>query len=420
MKKYLLFLLFFSIAVKRVYPQARLVINNGGLVNITNAAFVVIDNPNPNAITRNTSGHIISEGEFNRLKWNIGTNTGTYTVPFGIGTAEYLPVSLTTSAAAGAGGSLTFAMYGGNWVNSSYLPTGITNFVNNNGSDNSAFVIDRFWRVEPQGYTTKPALSNLVFTYRDIEHSVANNFISEPNLIAQRYNTGTNAWDDYFPGTTINTTSNTATIASLPSTQLFTWWTLVDNNSVLPIELSIFNAKCDGKAVNIYWQTASENNNHHFEIERSDDGINFTSIAIVNTQNGNSNVTQHYFAKDENPLNVRSYYRLKQVDNDGKISYSSIVTLSCTATTGNSASPVVSVFPNPATDILTVDIKGMPGKKSILIYNALGQEMTDKLIIEENENTQQAINITAFAKATYIIRIDAGSELYQVIKFVKK
>lgn len=249
---------------------------------------------------------------------------------------------------------------------------------------------------------------------------MASNIITESNLTAQRYNTGTNEWDDYFPGTAINIGANTATIAALPSAELYTWWTLVDNSSVLPIELTMFNAKCEGKSVSIYWQTASENNNHHFEIERSGDGINFSSVAIVNTQNGNTNATQNYFAIDENPLSVRSYYRLKQVDNDGKFSYSSIVTLSCTASNGNTVSPVISVFPNPATDILTVDIKGIPGKKSILIYNVLGQEMTDKMVIEGNENIQQTINISAFAKATYMIRIDASDELFQVLKFVKK
>ena len=167
------------------FAQARLVLNNGGIVNITNSAFVVIDNPNSNAITRNTSGHIISEGEFNRVKWNIGTTAGSYVVPFGIGAAEYLPVSFTTASAVGATGNLTFAMYPvGSWLNTSNLPTGVTNFVNNYGANNSAFAVDRFWRIEPTNYTTKPALTNLLFTYRDIEHSVASNAITESNLIA--------------------------------------------------------------------------------------------------------------------------------------------------------------------------------------------------------------------------------------------
>lgn len=84
----------------------------------------------------------------------------------------------------------------------------------------------------------------------------------------------------------------------------------------MPIELTTFNAECDGKVVNIFCQTASELNHHHVEIECCDDGINFTPIAIINY----------------------------------------------TANNGNAASPVVSVFPSPATDLVTVEINGMPDK----------------------------------------------------------
>lgn len=422
MKKVFQLILIFSIAYN-AYSQARLILNNGGIVNITNAAFVVIDNPATNAITRNTSGHIISEGEFNRVKWNISTTAGTYVVPFGIGTSEYLPVSLTTSSAAGATGSLTFAMYGGNWLNSSYLPTGVMNFINNYGTDNSAFVIDRFWRIQPQNYTTKPALTNLQFTYRDPEWSVASNAITESNLIAQRYNEVSNvppnSWDDYFPATTINTATNIATVATLPSSELYTWWTLVDVRYVLPIELTAFNAVCNGNEVKITWQTASESNNSYFEIERSADAINFTPVTRVNSQNSNSNTTLNYNAIDANPINGKSYYRLKQVDIDGAFTYSSIVVLNCTSNQ-NVIPATVNIFPNPTTDNLTININGLEGKKSFVIYDVLGQEMTNKTITSTSANLQETIDVSSYANATYILRIDVDGKLYQIIKFVKK
>ncbi len=416
MRVYLLFLFLFS-AISSGFSQARLILNNGGIVNITNNAFVVIDNPNPTAISRNTSGHIISEGEFNRVKWNIGTTAGTYVVPFGIGTSEYLPVALTTSGAVGASGSLTFATYGGNWINTGYLPTGITNFVNNLGLNNSAYVIDRFWRIEPNAYTTKPGLANLIFTYRDIEHSVANNAISESSLTAQRYNTGTNEWDDFLPLTSVNTLANTATVASLPANQLYAWWTLVQNTSILPVELISFNAKCNGNNVEIYWTTASESNNDYFEIERSMDGLNFSLMTRVSTVNGNSSQPQQYSSIDENPLSGKSYYRLKQTDKDGKFTYSSLVIVTC-KDAGNTT-PVVSLFPSPAIDVLTVDIKGMPGKKSLLVYDLLGQVVLNKVLLDESNDTRQYLDIGALSNATYIIRIDAADELKQIMKFVK-
>lgn len=417
MIKYLHTSLIFLLSIS-CFSQGRLILNNGGIVNISNNAFVVIDNPASNAITRNTSGHIISEGEFNRVKWNIGTTVGTYTVPFGIGAAEYLPVAFTTlPGSAGVAGSLTFAMYPvGSWLNTSNLPTGVTNFLNNYGLNNSAFAIDRFWRIEPANYTTKPALSNLQFTYRDPEWSVASNAILESNLIAQRYNTGTNEWDDYMPGTITNTINNTSTVAALPSAELFTWWTLVDNAFILPVELTAFNASCDENKVLISWQTASESNNDYFEIERSEDGINFIPIDKVYSQNSNSTQPLNYTSEDRNPLKGKTYYRLKQVDKNKNFSFSSLVVTECKTT---STAPLVSIFPNPASSVLTIDIKGITGTKSVVIYDITGREMTGVIKLSESENALENIDVSVLAKATYILRLDVNNNLYQVIKFIK-
>lgn len=356
-----LLLVLFIILYANSFAQGRLVLNNGGIVRIDSSAFLVIDNPNPNAITRITSGHIISEGQFNRVKWNIGTTSGSYVIPFGIGTSEYLPVSLTTSGAVGATGSLTFSMYPvGSWLNSSALPVGVTNFINNYGTDNSAFAVDRFWRIQPSGYTTKPALSNLIFTYRDPEWTVANNAILESNLIAQRYNNTTNEWDDYMPGTVTNTTLNTSTVATLPSAELYSWWTLVDNRYVLPIELTSFAAFCKEKYILLEWETASERNNDYFVIERSIDGIHFISVGTVQAV-GNSTTPQNYQFEDFQVNSGKVYYRLKQIDDDGQYSYSSVVLTDCKSS--SLSNPLISIYPNPATDILTIDIKGLKGKK---------------------------------------------------------
>ncbi len=418
MKKYLHLFIFVLISTCS-FAQARLILNNGGIVNITNSAFVVIDNPATNAITRNTSGHIISEGEFNRVKWNINTTAGTYVVPFGRGVAEYLPVTLTTSGGVspGSNGSLTFAMYPvGSWINTTNLPVGVTNFLNNNGTDNSAMVIDRFWRIEPTNYSTKPALTNLTFTYRDPEWSVANNTIIESNLIAQRYNSGTNEWDDFMPGTVTTPASDISTVATLPSAQLFTWWTLVDNRSPLPIELVNFNAKCDGNKVNITWQTNAEKNNNYFVVERSTDGANFQLVEKVFSQNSNSNNLLSYQSVDNNSLDGKVYYRLKQVDINGNFTYSSVVVVTCSSAV---IAPTVSIFPNPTTNNITVDIKGLKGKKTILIYDVIGQEMTKRQITNEDENIQETFDVSTFAKATYLLRIDVDNHLHQIIKFVK-
>src|SRR6185503_21308246 len=76
--------------------QTRLVLNNGGIVNINGGAYLVIDNPAADAIIVN-SGFIISEGENNSVKWNIGTTTGIYTIPWGY-SGTSIPLTFTKTA----------------------------------------------------------------------------------------------------------------------------------------------------------------------------------------------------------------------------------------------------------------------------------------------------------------------------------
>ncbi len=70
-------LILFCLSTPAAYSQARLVLN-GAQINITNAAVLVIDNAQPNALTR-VGGSIVSEGENNAIKWNMANTTGIYT-----------------------------------------------------------------------------------------------------------------------------------------------------------------------------------------------------------------------------------------------------------------------------------------------------------------------------------------------------
>jgi hypothetical protein len=206
--------------------QTRLVLN-GGLITLNQGVYLVVDNPASNAITRN-SGYIISEGENSRVWWNIGTTVGTYTVPWGYSTTDYIPLIFTKTAGTGSGRFL-FSTYHTGWQNSTQLPTGVANMNGSTGSDNSAFVADRFWQINAAGYTTKPTLSNLVFTYIDDEHTAANNTITESRLVAKRYNSALSSWTDNIPTSTVNATNNTVTVTAVDIANLQPWWVLGTN-----------------------------------------------------------------------------------------------------------------------------------------------------------------------------------------------
>jgi len=214
------FLLFGSFAATRA--QTRMILN-GGIVNITQGAYLVIDNAATNAITRN-SGHIISETANSNIRWNIGTSTGAYSIPWGYGTSDYIPVTFTKSAGAGSGHFL-FATYHTPWNNVAQLPPGVTNINGASGADNSAFEADRFWKINAQGYTTKPDLTNLEFTYLDAENA-APNTIFETKLRAKRYNSSLNSWTDIVLSSAVNPSTNKVTVGTVEASNLEPWWTL--------------------------------------------------------------------------------------------------------------------------------------------------------------------------------------------------
>jgi hypothetical protein len=126
----------------------------------------------------------------------------------------------------------------------------------------------------------------------------------------------------------------------------------VTASATVPVKLTIFTATKSDNDVKLNWQTASETNNDHFVIERSVNGFDFTAIGLRKGM-GNKSTTSRYIYTDINvisKLNTPSlYYRLKQVDNDGKTTYSSteVVHLS-------NKKAAITIYPNPTRGDLTI------------------------------------------------------------------
>ena len=95
---------------------------------------------------------------------------------------------------------------------------------------------------------------------------------------------------------------------------------------VLPVQLLGFSAECKEAYTQLIWQTATEINNDYFDIEKSIDGLNFSSVGFVDGA-GNSSSVINYSLQDFGVNNETTYYRLKQVDFNGEESYSDIVSL---------------------------------------------------------------------------------------------
>lgn len=108
----------------------------------------------------------------------------------------------------------------------------------------------------------------------------------------------------------------------------------------LPVSLISFDAHAElGSVVRLNWSTAAERNFDYFNIERSRDARSFVKLAQVAAK-GNSYETKSYTHTDETPFRGRSYYRLRQVDQDGSHTYSPVVSV---RTSGTDVP-----YPNPA------------------------------------------------------------------------
>ena len=110
-----------------------------------------------------------------------------------------------------------------------------------------------------------------------------------------------------------------------------------DQASTLPVSLVSFSAKKNNGSINLTWTTDDEANLSHYELQRSADGRNFSTIVSVQSKNNVSRT--NYTAIDNKPLNGIGYYRLKMVETDGGANFSRIVTVQLA--TGNS----IAVYP---------------------------------------------------------------------------
>jgi hypothetical protein len=177
----------------------------------------------------------------------------------------------------------------------------------------------------------------------------------------------------------------------------------------LPVQLLYFKAEKLNDAVSLQWSTASEINNDYFTVERSADGSTFSAIATVKA-GGSTSQPRVYEVKDATPLHGLNYYRLKQTDKDGKISYSAVKTIEW-----NGAGMLrVAIAPQPMKATATVSFYAKAGTNNFVIYNAQGAAVqTYQLNRGSNGNAQLTIQKNKLAAGIYFYKIfSANKEMY--------
>lgn len=183
--------------------------------------------------------------------------------------------------------------------------------------------------------------------------------------------------------------------------------------SPLPIELLGFNAALHNDSVLIDWTTASEKNNDYFVVERTLNGSSFTEIATVKGA-GNSDGLLSYSTVDNEPLSGISYYRLKQVDYDGRFSYSGLVQIRYEK---NSDGLSFILYPNPASDKAYLSFYNVSKGEDIIVsvYDMAGKIIYSKTVLIENKDGNfLSIDLSEnFPPGIYMVGANSGNRSFR-------
>ncbi len=187
-----------------------------------------------------------------------------------------------------------------------------------------------------------------------------------------------------------------------------------------PVQLLSFTGEAKITYNTLRWQTATEQNNKGFYLERSADGRNFSSVTFVPSKvaNGNSSAALAYTFDDVKPLSSKGYYRLRQVDLDGKAAYSSIVTL---AGKTPLALSIASVYPNPVATILNLVVKTPADTKVVMtIIDAAGKSVLLQNATLKTGDNYLSLGTSTLAKGMYTLIVkDAIANETVTIQFIK-
>ena len=251
-------------------------------------------------------------------------------------------------------------------------------------------VIPRTWLIDEATVGGSDVSMRLI--WRPLHHN--NNGFNTNNSAVTHYTGG--SWQDQNTGasTADNSYSSDHRYREATNITSFSPFGVKSGSGVLPVELLYFYAEQVEDGVQLDWETATELNNSHFDIEWSTNGIEFVKIGKVQGAGTTSDV-QFYDFLHTSPAPGFNYYRLKQVDFDGKYEYTEILTVEFQQSTVD-----YQVYPNPATHYLKIESEDLVGKM-VQIFNVNGQ------LVKTFQHQSLITNllITDLPSGTYFIKV---------------
>lgn len=186
--------------------------------------------------------------------------------------------------------------------------------------------------------------------------------------------------------------------------------------SLLPVQLVSFSGSLVNGITQLQWSTADEHNSSYFEIERSKDGKNFTSIGSVPVKPGNG--VLNYAMADSNVARAGSpvvYYRLRIVDNNGSFSYSNVVTVRPASKPGR-----VTVQPNPVSSSAVVVVNASVAETARWeIVDINGKPVLSNTISLVKGDNSFTLSIGSLPAGSYYLKL-TGNNISQSVKLQKQ
>ena len=185
--------------------------------------------------------------------------------------------------------------------------------------------------------------------------------------------------------------------------------------SALPVVLGPYTAQQTGSsAVTVSWTTTSEINNNHFTVERSLDGINFSAlgtVAATNRANGDS-----YSYVDATPAAGNNFYRLVQVDNDGKTTYFNVLKV----VLSGSQQMALRMSPNPVVSSVMLQLSHPEtGDIQVVLSDMQGRVLRSWKFSKPGIYWQQTLDLGNIPTGSYTLQL-RGATLREIQQFVKQ
>ena len=186
--------------------------------------------------------------------------------------------------------------------------------------------------------------------------------------------------------------------------------TIIGDAALLPVELKNIIVSKKNAAAQLSWQTATENNNSHFDIERSNDGVKFSKLDAVKGH-GTTNIVQDYSFTDDAPLRSINYYRLIQVDFDGKETVSKTVSINF----DGKSQGKTKVYPTLVKDAVNIELS-QDTKAEISVRDLTGRVVLTQIV---TGGVNATLDLSSLPSGMYLlsIRSNEGVETVKIQKY---